>query len=83
MLDEYTIKVQSKAEFDSYPKQYFVNMLSSTRTIHKLNGCYYGKMCNAFIPFDSYEDIIQFENLHMPMTPFKRCTKCFSAHSIN
>ena len=81
MLDKETITVHSKTEFDEIigKKQYFVNMNSNTRTLHRMGfkSCPYAKMADKFIAFMTEEEVYEFEKKHRNETPFKRCGNCF------
>lgn len=77
MLDKDIIYVQGKADFDRLVKNYFVNMENNIRTLHRTNGCYYGKCASKFITFDSMEEVEKYEAIHPDATPFRRCGNCF------
>ena len=66
MLEEYIRK-----NFKENSKNYNVNIGKGFRTLHKRNGCHCSNGLWEFIPFDSLEDVEQFEKIHN--VNFLRC----------
>ena len=54
------LDAQSFKNFSKNSKKYNVNTYKHSRMVHKKGGCYYSKPFQ-FIPFDSLEEIKQFE----------------------
>ncbi|GEM_PF-6717468 len=69
------IHVNDKSEFDEKVKEYFVNMSSSKKTLHKTHGCRYGEYAKDFMTFDSIESVEEYEKEYS--CSFKRCGNCF------
>lgn len=76
MLEEFTITCGSGKAFQKYSKKFNVNMTVIMRTLHEKDKCYYSKGMTNFIPFDSIEEVEQFEKEHNVI--FRRCGNCFS-----
>lgn len=70
ILDKY-----SCLDFSMNAKQYNANVFGHTRMIHKKDGCYYSKPYR-FIPFDTLEEIKEFEKKHDVQFTYCRNPKC-------
>ena len=55
LLDEHSFY-----DFSKYSKKYNANVYKQSRMIHKKDGCYYSRPYQ-FIPFDTLEEIEEFE----------------------
>ncbi len=76
MLEEYTVIGGSKKIFDQYSKELNVNMTKMVRTLHRKNSnCPYSKNLSNFIPFNTLEEVSEFEKAHI--VQFGRCANCF------
>ena len=75
MLDKYTFSSGSAALFQEKSKKYNVNMTVIVRTLHKKDGCCHSNGMTKFIPFDTIEEVENFEKLHN--VTFRRCANCF------
>lgn len=70
ILDEY-----SYTDFVKYSKNYNINVYKQSRMVHKKDGCYYSKPYR-FIPFDSLEEIREFEEKHNIQFTYCQNPKC-------
>ncbi len=79
MLDEYIETANNTNDFIKHAGVYFANMEKNIRTLHKTGyrSCQYSSFAYQFIPFNSFEEVVAFENKHTDMTPFRRCGNCF------
>lgn len=75
MLEEFTINCKNGTEFRQQCKNFNVNMTVKIRTLHKKDTCYNAKFMYSFIPFDTIEEVENFEQKFQ--IPFRRCKKCF------
>lgn len=76
MLEKYIISGGNKKIFDENSKEFNVNMTKQIRTLHRKKcNCQYAKSMNDFIPFNSLEEVEDFEKLHN--VTFGRCGNCF------
>lgn len=65
----------SYTNFEKYSKQFNVNTDKSNRMVHRKDGCYYCKPYQ-FLPFDSLEEIKQFEEKHNIKFTYCQNPKC-------
>ena len=79
MLDADIITASHKGFFDEKKKKYHVNMSGNVRTLHitDYKSCPHSKNAFKFIPFESMEEIQEYERVNCNATPFKRCGNCF------
>ena len=70
LLDEY-----SYTDFAKYSRNYNINVYKQSRMVHKKDGCYYSKP-SQFIPFDSLEEIKEFEKQHNIQFTYCQNSKC-------
>lgn len=69
------LNAYSFSDFSKYAKTYNVNVYKQSRMVHKRNGCYYSKLYQ-FIPFDTLEEIKQFEKIHDIQFTYCQNPKC-------
>ena len=69
------LNAYSFSDFSNYAKNYNVNVYKQSRMVHKRNGCYYSKLYQ-FIPFDTLEEIKQFEKIHDIQFTYCKNQKC-------
>ena len=57
------LEEKASLDFNQNSKKYNVNVFNHSRMVHMKNGCYYSHLYK-FIPFNSIEEIEQFEKEH-------------------
>ena len=62
-------------DFSKYSKNYNVNVTKQTRMVHKKDGCYYSRPYQ-FIPFDTLDEIKEFEKKHNIQFTFCQNPQC-------
>ncbi len=65
----------SFTDFNTYSRNYNINVYKQSRMVHKKGGCYYSKPYQ-FIPFDSLEEIEQFEKMYNIKLTYCQNPKC-------
>lgn len=70
MLDDLSFK-----NFNRYSKKYNVNTYKQSRMVHLKGGCYYSRPFQ-FIPFDTIEEIEEFEKTHNVKFTYCQNPKC-------
>ena len=70
LLDEYSF-----TDFNKYSKKYNVNVYKQSRMVHKKDGCHCSKPYQ-FIPFETLEEIEEFEKIHNIKFTFCQNLKC-------
>lgn len=69
------LEEHSFCDFEKYSKQYNVNVYKQTRMVHKKDGCYHSRPIR-FIPFDTLEEIKEFEKKYDVRFTYCQNPKC-------